>query len=563
MQKSNHVNNFRKIFRSTKVLHFFFLQIYVSEKFSSLIMISSIQQFLQKHHRWIFGGLLGVIILAFVFTIGAAPGIVGKKRRAIFYGKNLLSQKDMQPIMDAVLISSKAMGAPLYSRQQLDHLILIRCALLSQADKLKICPPSDEILREFIKTLPGFLDEKNGFSKEKYGEFLAACERNGFGQAEVRRVLLDEQRIGALKQSVVGNGILSDHQLQSALSTLYTSYDLAVAELNYDSFLPEIAVSEDDLREFYDKHSGKYRVPEMVAVSIVRFEATQFEGGVQVPAESILREYFQAERERFNAYPDFESAKNEVTGQYLKLESRRLAGQSADEFAGALYGGDVKLNSNEWQNLLTKFGIEKEKIAAYSKLKLPKVEGIPEAALIAVCDMDPSRYYSDPFMADFGAAILIVEGRREPHLSAFDEVRECVERDVREEKRKNQFNSLVERMEKSLAGAAGEDVPSNFAKFGLTPQFFKGISIDRDGGNMDGKILRALSSMGSDERVHSEQIDGSVVFTVVLNRQTPPYADMKAKNGGDMERKLLALDRDFCFAEYANQLVEQGLSKLK
>ena len=43
-------------------------------------MISWIQTIIQRHHKWFFGGLLIVIIVAFVFTIGAVPGIGNPNR---------------------------------------------------------------------------------------------------------------------------------------------------------------------------------------------------------------------------------------------------------------------------------------------------------------------------------------------------------------------------------------------------------------------------------------------------------------------------------------------------
>jgi hypothetical protein len=301
----------------------------------------------------------------------------------------------------------------------------------------------------------------------------------------------------------------------------------------------------------------------MVAVSIVRFEAAKFEKDLPMPEESALRKYFEAKRETFAAYSDFESAKDEVIARYLKLKSQGSACQSADRFAGALYSGDVKLNSAEWQGLLSEFGVKKEKIAAYSKLKLPKVEGVSEAALIGVCDMDPSRYYSDPFTTDSGAAILIVEGRREACNLPLSEVKKSVKKDVYGEKKANLFRSLAERIRNSVAGTTQSDVSNNFTKFKLLPQFFHGLSLSKDADKLDGNHWKALSLMADGERVCCIPTKNGVAFIVVLDRRTPPYADMRAWDNGEIEAKLRAFDRDFCFSEYASWLVNRKLSKIK
>jgi hypothetical protein len=526
-------------------------------------MISSIQQILQKHHKWIFGVLLGIIIIAFVFTIGAAPGIVGKRRSAIFYGKNLLSKREMRPVVNAVSISSMAGGIQLYSERQLERAVLTRCALLAQVNELSIPRVDDGGLVKFMGTLPGFLDENGDFSDGKYRTFLDVCKRNGIGEPEIREALLDDQRIDALVRAVAGDGVAFAYQVERALAALYTEYDLAIAKLSYDSFHPQITVTEEDLQRHYGENLEGYRVPEMVAVSVVRFESARFAGDVPVPGEEVLRGYFQAEREKFGPEADFESARSDVAEKYVGLEARKRAMQMADEFAGALYGGDVELNSDEWHGLLSKFGVKKEKVAAYSKLKLPSVDGIPEAALIEVCDMDSARYYSDPFVADFGAAVLIVEGRRASRILPFAKARARVESDVRGAARRAQFADMAERLRVSLSDATRADVSKRFAEFGLVPEFFTKISLSNSGEKLANVYWDAIWDMGKDECVCRVEMVDDVAFLVVLERNPPDYATVPAVNRGDIENRLREFDRDFCLAEYVDWLIGRGLKKIK
>src|SRR5687768_8865816 len=56
-----------------------------------LPMISWIQRYFQHHFKVIFAVLLGLIIISFVFTIGAAPGIGQAERQVVdryFFGYN-------------------------------------------------------------------------------------------------------------------------------------------------------------------------------------------------------------------------------------------------------------------------------------------------------------------------------------------------------------------------------------------------------------------------------------------------------------------------------------------
>ncbi|HLP25625.1 MAG TPA: peptidyl-prolyl cis-trans isomerase, partial [Acidobacteriota bacterium] len=60
-------------------------------------MISWIQTYFQKHFRTVFAVLLGVVIISFVFTIGAAPGIGRAGNKVLeqpFFGHNLGNEQD-------------------------------------------------------------------------------------------------------------------------------------------------------------------------------------------------------------------------------------------------------------------------------------------------------------------------------------------------------------------------------------------------------------------------------------------------------------------------------------
>ena len=44
-------------------------------------MLSGIQKYLEKNREWLFGFLLVVIIVPFVFTIGSMPGLGYSKKK--------------------------------------------------------------------------------------------------------------------------------------------------------------------------------------------------------------------------------------------------------------------------------------------------------------------------------------------------------------------------------------------------------------------------------------------------------------------------------------------------
>src|ERR1022692_4025296 len=72
-------------------------------------MISWIQRYFQRHFRIIFGVLLAVTIISFIFTIGSTPGIGRADRREMtrdYFGHNLASREEVQRMIEDAHLSS-------------------------------------------------------------------------------------------------------------------------------------------------------------------------------------------------------------------------------------------------------------------------------------------------------------------------------------------------------------------------------------------------------------------------------------------------------------------------
>lgn len=526
-------------------------------------MISFIQQILQKHNKWILGTLLGVIIIAFVFTIGATPGIVGKKKTQMFYNINLMSRKDTQPAADSTVIATILSGRWLGSQEQLSNAILARIALLAKADELLIPQPNDDVLAGYIKTVNTLCDNSGKFLEKNYQDFLGICEKYGFTKHAVKQALMDNYRIEALKRAVVGNGYYADHQLQAMLAIFYSSYDVLVGELKYDAFGYSDLITEEEMRTFYDQHAGRYKIPEMLAVSIVRFETDQSQ--IKTPSKEVLEKFFASNKRKFETFETYDAARDQVLKEYVASEARKLSGKKAGDFVYTLYNDGIKLNTDEFQTLLKNFGVSKEKIAAYSRLKLPVVEGVPEAALSAVFELDGTRYYSDPFQTDSGAAVLLVEGKKEVRALPFEESREYLEMDIVADKKKEKFTHLVQELKNNLSQCSSkQEFVQQLRQYDVAYQKYKNISLNVDPSVIPSDCWEALSGLPDGEKVGFVQRDnGDAVFVIVLRRETPDLQNMLEQNAGKFKQKLLLNNREFEFLEYTNELIQKGLSNLK
>ncbi len=527
-------------------------------------MISFIQQVLQKHHKWVFSVLLAVIIIAFVFTIGATPGIVGKKKSVNFYGVNLLSHKEIQPIINSTIISAIALGQNFSSREELDAAVLKRCALLAEANKLLIPEVNNDSLTEFIKTIPSFLGDKGNFEQEQYNTFLKICEQYKFSQDDIRQALIDDQRISVLARAITGNGYFADRQEQMVLESFYSKYNIILIDLPFNSYQCDESFTDDELHTFYEQHAGRYSMPDMVAVSMVRFDKDKYVKMIPNPTDDILDKFLKSNKDEFNEIDKLSDSKEEVLKKYFALEASKLANKYADEFAYTVYKEDVKFNSERFKDLLSQFDLKKEKIALYSKHKLPVVPGVPEAAFITMCDLDIARYYSDPFVTDFGAVVLFVEGRKPARELSFEEAEVYIKKDVYEQKKQANFSLFVENLRKKLSEAQDErEIIKICDGNNLQYRKYQEISMHNDSNVVPPNVWSVLYSLNEDKKVGIMSGQDNISLVVMLNKETPNIAEMEKNNNDKVKKALMRDNQNFEFMEYSNDLVKRELDKLK
>lgn len=180
----------------------------------------------------------------------------------------------------------------------LDKLILSR--LLSAEVRTRNFVLSDESLSKFIITLPDF--QKDGkFSQELYDEIL---KQNNLSptqfEARMRNDLLAQQaRDGVAAAAFVPNTLFD-----SVMQVEHQQREISVADIKADAFLGEVKVAPAQVKDYYEKHKDKFRVPEQVKIEYLLFSANNLIPGLQVTDEEAQQYYtenaaqFQGQEQR-------------------------------------------------------------------------------------------------------------------------------------------------------------------------------------------------------------------------------------------------------------------------
>ncbi|HYP17790.1 MAG TPA: peptidyl-prolyl cis-trans isomerase [Opitutus sp.] len=422
-------------------------------------MISWIQRYFQHHFRIIFAVLLAVIIVAFVFTIGAAPGIGRADRAALerrVFGYNLGSQEDQERLFGDAGLSAQLQTGYAASGPELQEYGLQRAATLTLADELHIPASTKQEVTDHIKGLRVFLGQDGQFDAQRYATFRDSLKNNPrLTEDTVFRVMADDVRITKVQKLLAGPGYVLPADVKRQLEQAEATWTLGVAKVDYASFQPNIPTSDAILTKFFDENSFRYEVPPRIVVSYAEFPALSFVPSVNV-SEAEVRAFYDSNPARFpkaapagaNAAPkvdpaaDFAAVRPQVETA-LKLDrARNLAAKAASDLSYELYERKLSPGTAEFDAFLSGQKIALKPLAPFTREQGPaEFGGSPEVAAEAF-KLNESRSYSDAVPSPTGAVVLFWKDLQPARKPQFGEVRERVAADYIEGEKRKRFVEL-------------------------------------------------------------------------------------------------------------------------
>lgn len=510
-------------------------------------MISWIQNHLIRHGRWIFLTLLAVIIVAFVFTIGNTPGCTSNQsayQKQDFYGYDLNSSHEMGVISEKVSLSALLnTGRPIQSEQQFQSQLTSRIALLYLAAEIGIPAPNQKTLEAYIMTKAAFRGPDGQFSRDAYTAFVDNIDSNPRMPQGLFVVVLEEDyRIDQIGNALSGPGYLLPSEALAQTKRNETSLKLATAEINYAEFSPEVAPSEEALKEYYTANSSRYEIAERIQASYITFAAAKYADQVVEAEESDLRAHFIANRARFVAAHEaaqpkaedaeaekptitFEDVRDAVAADLAAEATLRITNQAAQSFAYKLYNEKIEQDSAAFNKLLNESGLALTEIAPYT------AEGAARRALStemleSAFALSKNRYFSDAYAIDEGFGVLIYKGRIAPEIPAFETVKAVVTADYITEEKRRLFNENGERLEAELKAKIAEGI--NFVEaaeaLGLKASTNEAFKIGEAPRTFNQAALQKAQSMEAGELSPMLTSGPTGIFVYVEEKNVPEIA---------------------------------------
>lgn len=133
----------------------------------------------------------------------------------------------------------------------------------SKKQRIKV---SDAELANYIQNLPIFKDETGNFSLQAYRRFLNAI---GVPEKEFEETLREDLLLDKLKQKVSAEVTVSEDEVREAWIRSQEKFKLSYYPIKYETFLPQISVDEEEIRDYYSKHKDELVIPKRVWLSFV------------------------------------------------------------------------------------------------------------------------------------------------------------------------------------------------------------------------------------------------------------------------------------------------------
>ena len=527
-------------------------------------MISFLQKLIGKHHRVLFSVLLFIIIVAFVFTIGATPGIGYKKKKEnLFYGYNLSSTKATNSLIFDTQLTAEVEKSTFQTPAQIEHALLERIISLYIADKAKVPSPTDGQLKQFIQSLPAFIDNDT-FSQVRYDNMLKAVEITGKSQAEIRKTFDNNFRIARVLKVMGGTGLVFDKQVYDALKGLKTLWTFQTAKYSIADFNDTINVTDEECQKFFDSQPNRYINPIQYKVSCIVIPASHYTTSIERPTKTQLNDFYTKNQEKFLNIEGKENTQKAIIAAYYNEKALEIAFGDAEKFLINVSTNDLQLNKKEVLDSISSMGGNVVNVAPYSVLHIPDVPGIDTNVFAEVPSINSENHYSDPVVLDDKVVIVHVDDVISDSQMSLAEAKPQVIEDVKSIKKQQMFAQNGEKIKNIITDQLAQkaDFEQLAASYGFSVEKFTDVSLGKDHTTIPISYFAILDGIKGRPLQMIFDRD-TIVYVHMQNKKVPDISEFSEQEINDMRTQISETIALLYMNSFLDELILKGLKNLK
>ena len=321
---------------------------------------------------------------------------------------------------------------PLLKRRATEDLVQVE--LLQQAGRKAGLLAGDADAWEVIRQLPAFNDD-NGFNMMT---FEIAASRSGFTPAGFLEQIKQDMVVEQLRSALLATDFVTPPEASGYAGILHQTRDFTYALLSSDALKETIAITDEQVQAYYERE-GRYMEPERVRIAYLILSKAKVAEEVYLE-EGELEAWFAENRQNYEV-----EETRKVRQILVKLPDEPSEEMHAQMQAKAAELYELARAGEDWESIVVnETGAHRDAIEFSEFGFLSK--GAMEAEVDEVVFALERGQVSEPIPSRLGFHIMAVDDIQGGIQADLDNIRDEVERDLREEKAERQLYELTDRL---------------------------------------------------------------------------------------------------------------------
>lgn len=531
-------------------------------------MISHFQRVIHRHGRWIFGILLGIVIVAFILwdyagiqrqpnpRNRAAPRLYGQR-----VNPRALDTAIRLTALNLLMLSGREVRMNDRARALIEEQTLQRLALVEKAHQMGLSVGDAEVIEQARR----WFSKEGHYQNESYAQFVSEIlAPRRLTEADFE-TLIRENLILQKLFTLVGSGAkVTDGEAAAFAKENLERISAAVCRFDAAGFLAESAPNAEAVAAFYAKHPDLFRTPERVRVAYVLFP---IEPDKIVPTDAELAEVYEANRAVLTT-PDGKMRPMKEVADVLRFQVKQskaheIAAKEATDLTVKLVP-EPGQEAPSFEALARAAGRSVKETGFLTPQELPPGITAPEFAAAAHA-LGPENPTSDPVpLGEKAIAVIRFLERQPSALPPLESVRDAVKAACAAEMavQKARETGTKARGELRKALDEGKPFPAAAAALGLKPTPLPGFTAmdapPRDRGEALVRRAAILLPAGGVSDFLPSATGG--FFVSVLARQ-PAKPDDVAHRLAEIKQGLLQMRRQQLVSDFQQATMREAFGK--
>ncbi len=319
-------------------------------------------------------------------------------------------------------------------RQHLDS--LIDQELITQAAQSMGLDVDDATLAEEIRKIPAFLVDGE-FNVDVYQSRLQV---QGLTPKQFQNEMRLQFVVSQLPRNITASSIATSTELKQFVALLDQSRSFRTAMVPAEVAEPPVEFSEEEILSWYDKHNDDYQSEERVIIEYVELDAA-FLPPAQPPEEDLLREQFEAQKNRF-------ISPEQRLVSHILIEVAANAGEAEKETARQI-AEDLTKRARDGEDFAS---LAKENSEDQGSVDLGGDLGWVETGVMvqafenAMYELSMELPISEPIQTGFGWHVIQLREVRESTGMSFEEARMILVNEYQEDIAARAFLEQADRL---------------------------------------------------------------------------------------------------------------------